>query len=665
MHHNPMHSPHSKTPSPVSTRVNRRRALSAILALGIGAAIAAWIVLHRDQPPHAPPGLDDEALEAYYTRLLKTRPSDRRVRLRLAEVLEERGFWMEALQHIEALGTGDTTGGEASRLAAKALLALARLPEARSQLEASLRADPANASTAAEYAWCLARMGDLQGAERTIRSALQHMSEAIAHPRSDDAPLLRRALDVLDLTQDRPEAVQVARALTACTPDAPDGYLEQGRHMMLLGRASDALPILAQAVSVAPQDPDAHYLYGVALARTGKPEDALAEWRRTTSLDPMARKGWYRMAEQMACLGAWAMAAQYWMRAASLEKAPEHAWTLAADAWQKAGDTQGAQYCRAQALAAQGSYDHAIALLQPPAGRRGSPWSKAARGAIAEVYRAAGRPAQFLSAALAANEGTADDALRISDAYLILKQFPQRIQYLQKALRLDPGLAPRIYRELAAYAETKRQWSKAEEFYRKAIDADPHQAAYHRSLAHVLIARPRLANHIQEAVEEARQATQLDPQDAAAFHQLGVACVWAGDLPRARKALMHAVDLQPGNAAIYLDLIQTLTREGKRTEAARVEALYRERYAAAQELKALQDQCTANPTQAAPFARLGTWYEGHYQFLDAALAYHQALNRAPKDVALAQNLARVRRALGDADPLTDRDEIPCTQVSHR
>ncbi|MGC8669152.1 MAG: tetratricopeptide repeat protein [Chthonomonadales bacterium] len=650
-------------PEPIKASVTfrRRSAVLALLAVIIGAAVLAAVLLRRAQLADPPPGLDDEALETYYTALVKAHPQDPRLRLRLAEVAERRGFWMEALENLDAAGAQGAQDRDAAFLAGKALLALARVGEARAQLEAALRADPRDAAAAMEYAWCLARMGDLVGAGRSALSALQLRADLLTHPRQQDAPLLKRALDVLDLTRDRPEAVKVAHALTLCAPDAPDGYLEQGRHLMLIGRIADAVPLLERAVAIAPEDPDAHYLYGIALARAGKPEAALPEWRRTLSLDPMARKAWYRLAERLACLGAWDTAARYWMNAARLERLPERAWARAADAWHKAGDGEGSQYCRAWELAAKGSFDEALAKLAPIIRRQRSPWRKPALDAVAEVYRMAGRPVEFLKAALSADGGSAEDALRISDACLMLKQFSQRIRYLLKALRLDPQLAPRVYRELAAYAETKRRWDKAEAYYRKAVEADPRNAAYHQALAHVLIARPRMANHIQEAVAEAERATRLDPEDASAFHQLGVACVWAGDLTKAHRALLHGIDLQPGNAAIYLDLIQTLTREGKRREAARIDALYRDRYAAAQELKALQDQCGAPSANAASFLRLGAWFERHNQFLDAALAYHRGLERDVHNEELARSLARTRSLLGDADPFSDLDEIRYSQ----
>lgn len=608
-----------------------------------------------------PPGLDDEALQTYYKGLLQRHPRDARLRLQLAQVLERRGRWMEALQNIEAARSAAGNNEDAARLAGKALLALARFGEARSELEAALRMDPRDAAAGMDYAWCVARMGDLQAAETAAKSALGHAPDVLTHPRPGDAPLLRRALDVLDLSRDRSDAVKTARALALCDAAAPDGYLEEGRHLMLAGRAADALQPLARAAAIAPDDPDAHYLYGVALAGTGKREEGLAEWRRTLALDPMARKAWYRMAEQLACLGAWETAARYWMNAATLDRVAERPWSLAAEAWRKAGDAEGSRYCRARALAAEGFFDGALALLRPLASSKSWAWRKAALDAVAEVCRMAGRPAQFLAAAVAADGGSADDALRLSDACLLAKQFARRIQYLLRALRLDPRLAPRVYRELAAYAETKRLWNKSEAFYRKAIEADPQNAAYHRALAHVLIAQPRVGDHIREAVAEADRAVHLDPGDAASFHQLGVAYVWAADLHKAEEALMHAIDLQPGNAAIYLDLMQTLMRENKRREAERVDALYRERYAAAQELKALQDQCAARPADASVFLRLGTWYERHNQFLDAALAYHRGMQRDPGNQQLIQGFARTRILLGDADPFTDPDELPCSK----
>jgi tetratricopeptide (TPR) repeat protein len=95
-------------------------------------------------------------------------------------------------------------------------------------------------------------------------------------------------------------------------------------------------------------------------------------------------------------------------------------------------------------------------------------------------------------------------------------------------------------------AETRGARDEAERHYEQAAAAAPDQARYRATLARIYLDRRSQGDRLDRAVREARRTVELDPDDAEAYYQLGLAYVAAAKLPQAARALEHAMDLQPG-----------------------------------------------------------------------------------------------------------------------
>lgn len=97
-------------------------------------------------------------------------------------------------------------------------------------------------------------------------------------------------------------------------------------------------------------------------------------------------------------------------------------------------------------------------------------------------------------------EENPDDAyahLHIGNLYCHLDRIPEAVRHWQSAADLDSGLSV-AFRNLGLYAwATEEDFSKAEEFYRKAITARPKDQTLYRDLADILLA----ANRRPEAVK--------------------------------------------------------------------------------------------------------------------------------------------------------------------
>jgi eukaryotic-like serine/threonine-protein kinase len=104
----------------------------------------------------------------------------------------------------------------------------------------------------------------------------------------------------------------------------------------------------------------------------------------------------------------------------------------------------------------------------------------------------------------------------LADAYSVLSAYgadpneviPKSIVEAQKALELDPTLA-RPHAVLAAnWMEYTYDFSKGEAEYRKALELDPSDATSHQWFSEDL---SNLGGRVEESIEEANRARQLDP----------------------------------------------------------------------------------------------------------------------------------------------------------
>ena len=119
------------------------------------------------------------------------------------------------------------------------------------------------------------------------------------------------------------------------------------------------------------------------------------------------------------------------------------------------------------------------------------------------------------------------------------------------------------------YSDQQR-WEEAESAYRTAIEFEPNSPEAYIALSYVLtqpIVGMDLGGRYSEAERMARQAIKLDPLNAVAFDQLGVALELDGAVgEETQKAYRKAVKLDPNFALAYAHLGRLLRRIGLNTE---------------------------------------------------------------------------------------------------
>jgi serine/threonine protein kinase/tetratricopeptide (TPR) repeat protein len=138
----------------------------------------------------------------------------------------------------------------------------------------------------------------------------------------------------------------------------------------------------------------------------------------------------------------------------------------------------------------------------------------------------------------------------LADAYSVLSAYgsdpneviPKSSAVAQKALELDPTLA-RPHAVLAATEmEYTLNFSKGEAEYRKALELDPSDATCHQWLSEDL---SYLGGRVEESIEEAKRARQLDPLSPIMGYSLGQAYFSAHQFEKAIEIFERMIVEEP------------------------------------------------------------------------------------------------------------------------
>ncbi len=188
--------------------------------------------------------------------------------------------------------------------------------------------------------------------------------------------------------------------------------------------------------------------------------------------------------------------------------------------------------------------------------RNGKPARESDEAALAQYLRASKLLEEFSPASARAALTALEEALRLkpdyalamaakSDAHLYLSRVDSgnRASHLAEARKaaagavgMDPQLAD-AHTSMAAVHQADWRWRDAETSYRKALALRPGMAKAHRWYCGLLLQFGR----VEEALEHARRAMDLDPHDRAVPGTIGFYYFLAGDNEKALALLEPAV----------------------------------------------------------------------------------------------------------------------------
>ena len=456
-------------------------------------------------------------------KALKDRPGSAREHFLLAESLMHLSLNEEALAEIEKVLAEEPSNGEARLEKANLLYLANRILEARDWLAAGM-ADGSIPGTAAahnllgnaEYGlgnWDAAVRAYTRASELQPDLAVFTQNAARALERlgrtAEAADCYLRAARQLFSDEAFDELSLVMPRLLALAPEDPASLSLEARMLYREGKKDEAEPILRRLEESGSTDSAVHYLMGIIVSERGARAEALPRFVMAAELEPDFSLYQFRLAETQHLLGRDPREAL--ARAKSLSPSDPWVNNLEGQLALEGGDPAGAAELFTAAAAAAPA-EEIIGLNR------------------SEALSLAGRGAEALEA-LAAVEKTAGESARTVN---------QRGNLLARA---------------GDKAEAVRE-------YEKAIRMDPQNAVYKENCAAACIELDMV-----HRAEELLAQIEPDHPTAAVYNLLGQVAVLKGERARADLAFSAALERDPGNPDISVNLALLHRERGKHQEA--------------------------------------------------------------------------------------------------
>jgi DNA-binding winged helix-turn-helix (wHTH) protein/tetratricopeptide (TPR) repeat protein len=183
-------------------------------------------------------------------------------------------------------------------------------------------------------------------------------------------------------------------------------------------------------------------------------------------------------------------------------------------------------------------------------------WSRRTAGALRKALGCFEKASALDPAFAAADAGRADVLALLAGYVLPPTAYAQARTAAERALALDTDLADaHVARGLIAQ-KGDRDWTRAQEEYRRALELQPRHVTALQRWGELLALRGRP----QEGLALLGQARQLDPVSAIVGTDLAKACFFARDYPAAVAECLQVLEIEPGfgRARLYIGLAEIL-----------------------------------------------------------------------------------------------------------
>ena len=567
--------------------------------------------------------------EAHYREAIRLNPDSAFAHYNLGIALDQQGKPAEAEYHEAIRLKPDFP--EAHDSLGKLLRHQGKLAEAETEYREAIRLKPDFAEAHVNLGFLWHGQGKLAEAETKYREAVRHKPGLVqAHHNLGEVLVRQKRLDEgiaeyreairLDpenagaysdlgsalLTKDQPdEAVAACQQAIRLKLEDAWTYNTLGRALEAKGDLDAAINAYTESVRRLPKHARLHVCFGTALTKQKQWDRAIAEYREAIRLEP-------KNAEFHVCLGlALCQKGLFDEAIAEFGEAirvePDHA-----GAWYFRGNAHKdlMQYDKAIA-----NYSKAIELLQQH-DKALADWSKETelkpdhagawhnRGTAYSVLKQYDKALADLTKAIELQPGRADSWSNRGNAYRALKQYDKALADHSQAIDTEPGYVAAwnnrgaVYQELKRYDQAIADYSKAVELnpdcneawynrgkvhhaltqydkaiadYRKALELVRSHAGKCNNVAWLLATCPEERfRDPKQAVELAKRAVDLEPNNQLYRNTLGVAQYRAGDFQAAVEALNKSIELRKGGDSFdWFFLAMAHWRLDKKEEARR------------------------------------------------------------------------------------------------
>ena len=178
-------------------------------------------------------------------------------------------------------------------------------------------------------------------------------------------------------------------------------------------------------------------------------------------------------------------------------------------------------------------------------------------------------------------------------ALLYSARYDDTFRAFAEILKNYPG-TPFLHYAYASALETLSRYEDAEAQLREELKVTPRSPLSYMRLASIELKR----RHPEEALEYAKQATQLDSQGAGGHELMGRALLDAGKIAEAIKELETASKLAPNYPEVHFNLARAYTKAKMRAQAEQERALFAQLNAAAERERSTEAQAYGVPQTA-------------------------------------------------------------------
>ncbi|WP_341366855.1 sulfotransferase [Yoonia sp. BS5-3] len=402
------------------------------------------------------------------------------------------------------------------------------------------------------------------------------------------------------------------------------------------GQFKPAVTLFSKVVQAAPQHAHAHQMLGLIAFQTNQLDPALKAMAQAIKLQPNNPGFLVNFVEILRKAGKYDEAINTGKRAIQLDPSNPAAHSNLGLAYYDADEPIEAEASQKRAIALNADFGPALNNLGSIARDKGD------QDAAIDYYRQA----------YSANPHYTDAANNLTSALIEAERYAEAEKLTQDRVATAPR-DPELQRNIGRLHMVSNDLDAAETAFRNAIALDENKADGYVGLAQVLYEK----NHPQLALLEAEKAARLDPQNAGAYHQIGMAQANLGDVEAGFANYEKARELNPKMSATRIALGHLMMEKGDFAQAKAV-------FEAAAEQS--QDPLSAHVAM----ARLEKMSADHPVFLalkDAAatadkmipakaVAFHYAMGKAYEDMKAYEDAfshfaegARIKRRIIDYD----------------